>query len=389
MKKLMLVILLGGFLFTSCQKDDLTSQTDLEAVEGRSSNNGRNGNNENNGNNGNTGLSDFNMDNEACPATKVAELYAGQNTLVGKVTVEADNGEYIITYSVDPGYCLTETHLQVGADANAFPLKGNGNLANGNFEYGDDPLDCVSSVTYRVPNTGLFIAAHAVVKCVDDYGIIDNLPATASFSTGATAYPGTLGGYFDIEISGGTALDGTYEGWCANVKKPLDPNQGPFSSSVFSTYANQDYPGINEDNFDLVNWLINNKDAYIGEDSPTGGIYNFGDVQWAIWKLLNDAGCVTCAGLGDKADLERKGNEIAADVLQNQEAEGFVPGCDQLALVILIPDDTTKQPVMIPVPIDCEAGDCEETAWARNDSNRDCGNFPGGNWATYFKYDDK
>ena len=35
MKKLMLVLLLGGFLFTSCQKDDLSSQTDLESVEGK------------------------------------------------------------------------------------------------------------------------------------------------------------------------------------------------------------------------------------------------------------------------------------------------------------------------------------------------------------------
>ena len=35
MKKLMLLVLLGGFLFTSCQKDDLTSQTDLEAVAGK------------------------------------------------------------------------------------------------------------------------------------------------------------------------------------------------------------------------------------------------------------------------------------------------------------------------------------------------------------------
>ena len=33
MKKLMLVLLLGGFLFTSCQKDDLSSQTELEAVK--------------------------------------------------------------------------------------------------------------------------------------------------------------------------------------------------------------------------------------------------------------------------------------------------------------------------------------------------------------------
>jgi hypothetical protein len=234
----------------------------------------------------------------------------------------------------------------------------------------------------------LFIAAHAVVKCVADRGLIDKLPATANFSTGNIAYPGTQGGYFDIVISGGTALDGTYPGWCANVLKPLEKNQGPFGASVFSTYGYQDYPGIDEDNFDLVNWLINNKDKYIGATSPTGGTYNFGDVQWAIWKLLNGAGCVTCAGLGDKGDLARKGDEIAQDVLQRPEAEGFVPGCDQFSLVILIPDDTTIQPVMVPVPIECEAGGCEDTAWARNDSNRDCGNFPGGNWATYFKYDD-
>lgn len=35
MKKLMLVVLLGGFLFTSCQKDDLSTQTELESVDGK------------------------------------------------------------------------------------------------------------------------------------------------------------------------------------------------------------------------------------------------------------------------------------------------------------------------------------------------------------------
>ena len=35
MKKLILMLLVGGFALTSCQKDDLSSVTELEAVEGK------------------------------------------------------------------------------------------------------------------------------------------------------------------------------------------------------------------------------------------------------------------------------------------------------------------------------------------------------------------
>ena len=76
--------------------------------------------------------------------------------------------------------------------------------------------------------------------------------------------------------------------------------------------------------------------------------------------------------------------------IARQNGEGFVPGCNEVCLVIFIPKEGITQPVMIPLPVDCETGDCEETAWGRNsaDSNDNCGNMPGGNWATYFVYGD-
>ena len=359
MKRVFLPLLVLGLVFFSCEKEDSNIASDLNAVEGRA---------------GVSSVS-FDMCNEI---TNQAVLFAGQNEPVGTVSVSVDGDFYIIEYKLNEGseYCLSETHLAVEEIPEDFPIGKTGNPKIGNFEF-SDPHPCQSMVTYEVPiSNGTYIAAHAVVSCIEDdvFSLCENLPDMASFTTDATAYPGSQGAYFDITIAGGTSIDGLSPAWCADVKKPLDPGQGPFDADVYCTYEDFEYAGINKDNLDLVNWLINQ--SVIGTDAGNDTTYNFGDVQWAIWWLLNGAGCNTCAGLGDKAELERKGQQLADLAAAN--GDGFEPGCDQYFLVLLVPQNSTVQPVMIPQYIPCN--ECEETAWA------DGCDFPGGSWATYFQY---
>ena len=148
-----------------------------------------------------------------------------------------------------------------------------------------------------------------------------------------------------------------------------------FDADVYSSYETLP-SGVfeNPDNFDLVNWIINQN--FIGQESPSGqGIYTFGDVQWAIWELIDDENCVACTYI-QGYDVIRA-QEIVAAAIAN--GEGFVPSCDQYIAIILVPTDNLH-PVCIPYYIPCRE-ECDETAWAAG-----CP-FPGNNWATYFMFD--
>lgn len=301
-------------------------------------------------------------------------LIAGQNMIVGTVSVTENLDNYIITYSItEPEWCLAETHLDVEQSPNDFPLTQNGNPKNGQFEYSSSH-DCATSYSYTVPQSeGTYIAAHAVVTCkpntVEEFST--TLPDTVEACAIAKGNDAGGDGYFDITINN-TILAGDYNGWCADVDRTL--NAGTcFSASVYSAYETLP-TGIFEkpENFDLVNWIINQN--FIGQESPNGGVYTFGDVQWAIWELIDNGNCVRCSYLGDDWSKER-GQEIVTAALTN--GENYTPKCGELMSVILIPENNL-QPLIIQIPLPCN--ECEETAWA------DGCDFPGNNWATYFQY---
>lgn len=102
-------------------------------------------------------------------------LFAGKDMAVGYVDVWNDADNLYVKYVVDkPGWCLTETHLDVKLkpelDLPAFPSTGGKvkNLVPGQFEFGMEH-DCLGDYTQRIPLDGweaddvLGIAAHAVV----------------------------------------------------------------------------------------------------------------------------------------------------------------------------------------------------------------------------------
>jgi hypothetical protein len=107
----------------------------------------------------------------SCAAT----LIAGQYYNAGSVTTAYNNdmNQMTITYStVNSGFCLTETHLDVQINPANFPQTPTGNPKVGQFAYGAT-LGCVTEWTQvidlnTVPGwtfgSRVFIAAHAVVK---------------------------------------------------------------------------------------------------------------------------------------------------------------------------------------------------------------------------------
>lgn len=100
---------------------------------------------------------------------------------VGEVIVANDGINLTIIYFLYPaaiadGWVMTETHLHVTTDPSLFPMTGSGNPKIGHFDYTDE--DAVQPTTptlvqYIVPMPGvspLYIAAHAVVQQLDEFG---------------------------------------------------------------------------------------------------------------------------------------------------------------------------------------------------------------------------
>ena len=313
---------------------------------------------------------------ENCNVTSKTDLYAGQNILVGDVTVSESGGLYTITYNItNSGYCLTSTHLSVVENPEDFPMGGGGNPKNGHFEYSKSH-DCVSSYSYEVPTSrGSYIAAHAVVNCVEDTGDVTTALALPGQVDVCVTSKGVSDSYFEIEIAAGNSLSGSMDAWCVDQDASLKKGEC-FTGDVYSSYG--DLPAgkfEKPQNFGAVNWLLNQ--GFIGtQASPELGNYTFGDIQIATWTLVDDSICRECLHTGpyDPARIEM----LVAMSLENKS---FIPGCDENILIIIVPTDG-KQSIAISIPVVCnEIGDCDETAWGDG-----CG-FPGNNWATYFHYE--
>jgi hypothetical protein len=315
----------------------------------------------------------------------VAELLAGQTTDVGEIQVWNDGATLYVKYVIDdPDWCITETHLQVATSLDGIPQK-KGNPIPGHFE-GNDEHNCVTEYLYTYNlnwgvDTGLYIAAHAVIQSFVGYQDpnLDNFAAALPDQvTMSVQYP-TGGGpaYFPVTTVTGDPLTGTYEGWCIDTDNVIYQNTN-YTANVFSSY--EELPGglvEYPENLDLVNWIINQ--GFVGQASICGGTYTYGDVQRAIWALIEDN--QSTSGLG--AWSQCRVDEILAAAYAS--GEGFMPGCDDYVAVILQPVDgqqviSIAQVTFASVGVPCSPLFEYETAWGAGFD------FPGKNWATYLMY---
>jgi len=332
-------------------------------------------------------------------------LIAGQYYPAGSVRVTNDADSILVEYLTTGNWVITETHLYVGkTDPKDFTT------APGKFPYSEDPVD---DNTYDIPfgeiceyemklnkkgkPTGnlvskegtcgvspgdtIYIAAHAVVcKEIRVSGGIEeleaNLPAQVTVST-EHSYPDSDESYFEIVITKGGILNGNYNGWCADTNHNMNTDE-PYDAYVYSSRgptfpADIDHP----DNLDLVNYILNQH--YVGTDSGCDGDFTFGDVQLAIWTLLEGNVPTWPEALGPFDEACRIPEIL--DGIENHE--GYEPGCDEVLAIILEPIEIVGdigQPAIIEIPIPCEYKTKCETAWGEGDQ------FSSPNWAMYFDY---
>ena len=171
-----------------------------------------------------------------------------------------------------------------------------------------------------------------------------------------------MASYFDLVIrdnSNSGLLNGKFDGFCIDTDRSidfeLDNNLNgvieplevgtSYTAKVYSSYdrnglQNAGLTGGNliekPENFDSVNWLINN--FVDGSVENIQGV-NFADVQRAIWTLVDDRNSTTFL-------TDFSGNPIWDDTrvndivnLSRTRGEGFVPEFGHKMAVILVPDD--------------------------------------------------
>jgi hypothetical protein len=227
-------------------------------------------------------------------------------------------------------------------------------------------------VEVRVPiSKGTWIAAHGVVVCSTNSveSLLANLPETVDFCTDVQG-PDV---YLNISIESG-ALAGDYGSWCVDNDLPISINNCYDGASIYTSTGDLpegafEYP----ENFDMVNWFLNQD--IVGTESPNGlGAYTYGDLQFAIWYLLDDVERPDGSdyGLGDFS-----ADRVAELVTLAQEnGDGYSPECgDNIGIIISLDQ---IQPLIIPYPLECSP--CDETVWAEG-----C-DFPGNSWAMYFEF---
>jgi hypothetical protein len=121
---------------------------------------------------------------------------------------------------------------------------------------------------------------------------------------------------------------------------------------------------------------------YLCQPTGTSGTINAFDIQKAIWRLLDIGPGNNYSELSDSLLV----NAIVCDV--NENGGSFVPSCangDEIVFIIdpgTNPNGTRAQPMISSRPC-IEGTGYGATAWA---DGKFGGNFPGKNWATYFKW---
>lgn len=231
-------------------------------------------------------------------------------------------------------------------------------------------VEPVDNTLTSVDGKGKIKAQKVKETSESDACVVDLLPALPSMVHACTTAKGEgtlMGAYFDLTIDD-TELAGDHAAWCVDVDLSLGAEEC-HDYYVFSSYAELPAGAFeNPDNFDMVNWILNQN--FVGQSSPSGGTYTFGDVQWAIWELIDNQNCVACAYLGSDWS-EEKGQEIYDAAMAN--GEGFEPGAGGVMAVVLLPTGNT-QSIIIAIPLDCDqegGGGCE-TAYARGTNGNTC-----------------
>jgi len=297
-----------------------------------------------------------------CDVSGTFDLVAGQNIVVGDVMVWHDNDMLYIKYTTDGDWYLTETHVFVGDQAD-LPTNKKGNPQIGQFPYSMEH-DYVQEYTYSFdlvddlgwePGDTFFIMAHAVVDKVVDGEVVQSETAwgceydyedgqrwacyidftpcakVLEMPDGQVDIVASGGGgdsYIDTTVSdgGNDVPDATYDGWCFDEDNLIYLGTH-YDATLYSSYDPFLPASLQDDDWDLVNYIINHKQDYFDAG------YTVLNIEHVIWYLFEDPDWTW-------DDLSANEKTIAQDAMDN--GEGFYPGSGQFMAIIVYISDSVQ-----------------------------------------------
>lgn len=138
--------------------------------------------------------------------------------------------------------------------------------------------------------------------------------------------------YFEVTVVDSGLLNGTYKGWCGDWATHID-HDVLFDAKFYSSTSPTLPAGLvdHPENLDEVNWILNQH--FVGKTAPGDlGVYTSGDVQLAIWTLLDDGFDASTVGPFSQARVD-------LIVSMAREHDGYVPKCKGVIGIILDPAD--------------------------------------------------
>jgi len=337
-----------------------------------------------------------------CPGTvQTIDLWAGvgnpdAGVLVGRVEFSLSGSQWKVKYIfTNSSFEASAIHFSIKDQLSQIPQTGNGNPKPGQFQYNfDGPFGSSYEFNITLPadpgNDGFYVAAHAggTLGGADCFNASIPPGCVTISNLRGTLYESC---YFNFDLSNAGNFNGHYCGWCMDLGTTVsDSNYNcarMFSSlAPFPEYLKPSIEGWQD--MDKINYLINTwhvgdqiqRKNYLCQNVDGLGTINAVDYQKAIWSILDLGPGSTYSELSDSLVV----NALVCDMRAN--GEGFVPSCDNGDLIVffldpgLNPNGTRAQPILTYAPC-CEGQNV--TAWG---DGKYGGNFPGPNWATYFRW---
>ena len=308
-------------------------------------------------------------------------LVAAKHTTIGEVHAQVVDGTNVmVVFMVTDGYSsLRTTHLYIGPTPPRTSAPGRFPFKHDRIRTDFDVFTIPLAAAGLKPGDCFYVAAHAeadipvAFRPPDLESFNDALPDSAII---AVNYPGD-DSYLDATITQGGILDGVYDNWCVDTDHEIGVGV-EYPSTILSSLSAVspdviEFPG----NLDLVNFVLNQ--GYTGNESTSAGTFTWGDVQQALWTLIEDN--VPQGGVGTEPFDQRRVDEIVADAYTR--GEGFLPGCNQIVSVLVNPTNeqgqTIAQVTILEVPLRCEPVLARETAWGMGSTRFKTG------WGSHFR----
>lgn len=287
---------------------------------------------------------------------------------VGEVTTWSDGTNLHVAYKItDPYWDLDATHLYVSRVPPTTAFYGQYPYTHHQIFGDNDTYEIPLMTIGATAKTRLYVAAEANLKAFGGFeqpSLQEFGEALPTAPVGATvAHADGVRATWMVDLMDAGEMSGTWTAWSSGLVPTLADDLARPMNVVSSYSMAVDEFGLvgHPEELDRVNWILNHYQA--GELAADGRVITAAELQTVIWTLLDEAPDTTPVGKVNPMHVN--------DILEaaTWEGAGYVPGCLDEGVALLVPTMGRAAPLLVAVPfadlgLICEPRFEEEAAWA-------------------------